>query len=61
MPSNAGVVGLVFALASLLPWSVFAVLAGRRLLVLARTAGDPAGTAGGPSRPGDDAGPAPSR
>jgi len=61
VPSNLGVVGLVFALASLLPWSVFAVLAGRRLLALARTAADPAGTAGGPFRPGDDAGPAPSR
>ncbi|MDJ1372404.1 DUF4386 family protein [Gulosibacter molinativorax] len=31
VPSNFGTVGLVFALASLLPWSVFAVLVARRL------------------------------
>jgi hypothetical protein len=36
VPSNAGVVGLVFALASLLPWSVFAVLVWRRLRQLVR-------------------------
>lgn len=31
VPSNAGTVALVFALASLLPWAVFAVLVARRL------------------------------
>lgn len=31
VPSNAGVVGLAFALASLVPWSVFSVLVWRRL------------------------------
>ncbi|MEB8324530.1 hypothetical protein NGF75_00825 [Dietzia kunjamensis] len=36
VPSNAGTVGLAFALASLLPWSVFAVLSSRRLLALCR-------------------------
>ncbi|MGC0142581.1 DUF4386 family protein [Pseudactinotalea sp. Z1732] len=35
VPSNFGTVGLVFALASLVPWSVFAVLVARRLLQLA--------------------------
>ena len=35
VPSNVGTVGLVLALASLLPWSVFAVLVARRLLELA--------------------------
>lgn len=35
VPSNFGVVGLVFALASLVPWAVFAVLVARRLLRLA--------------------------
>ena len=34
VPSSFGTVGLVFALASLLPWSVFAVLVARRLLLL---------------------------
>lgn len=34
VPSNFGMAGLVFALASLVPWSVFAVLAARRLLEL---------------------------
>lgn len=34
VPSNFGTVGLVFALASLLPWSVFAILVARRLLAL---------------------------
>lgn len=44
VPSNFGTVGLVFALASLLPWAVFAVLAGARLLRLTAGAGnDPAG------------------
>jgi hypothetical protein len=36
VPSNIGTVGLAFALASLLPWSVFAVLTARRLLALCR-------------------------
>lgn len=36
VPSNVGTVGLAFALASLLPWSVFAVLSARRLLALCR-------------------------
>ncbi|MCK6209663.1 hypothetical protein KZX45_03775 [Georgenia sp. EYE_87] len=35
VPSNVGVVGLVFALASLVPWAVFAVLVARRLLRIA--------------------------
>jgi hypothetical protein len=43
VPSNIGTVGLVFALASLLPWSVFAVLAARRLLALCRTTSPPEG------------------
>jgi len=38
VPSNFGPVGLAFALVSLVPWSVFAVLVGRRLLHLARLA-----------------------
>lgn len=36
VPSNFGTVGLVFAMASLVPWAVFAVLVARRLLELAR-------------------------
>ena len=51
VPSNFGTVGLVFALASLLPWSVFAVLVWRRLLRLAGPAvrvGEPVRV--GPSR-----------
>lgn len=35
IPSTAGPIGVVFALASLLPWVVFAFLVGRRLLRLA--------------------------
>ncbi len=35
VPSPFGTVGMVFAIASLLPWSVFCVLAGRRLVGLA--------------------------
>lgn len=42
VPSNFGVVGLVFAMASLAPWSVFAVLVWRRLLALVGS--EPAGT-----------------
>jgi hypothetical protein len=34
VPSTAGTVGLVFALASLVPWAVFSVLVARRLLQL---------------------------
>lgn len=34
VPSNLGAVGLTFALASLVPWVVFAVLVARRLLTL---------------------------
>ena len=34
VPSNFGTAGLVFSLASLLPWAVFAILTGRRLLSL---------------------------
>jgi hypothetical protein len=36
VPSTAGSVGMVFALGSLLPWVVFAALAGFRLLRLVR-------------------------
>lgn len=36
VPSNVGTVGLAFALASLVPWAVFAVLGARRLLALCR-------------------------
>lgn len=36
VPSPFGTVGLVFSLASLVPWSVLCVLAGRRLLTIAR-------------------------
>lgn len=43
VPSNVDTVGLVFALASLLPWSVFAVLSARRLLALCRGATPPEG------------------
>lgn len=40
VPSNFGTVGLVFALASLIPWAVFAVLVARRLLSLSAEAPD---------------------
>ncbi len=36
VPATFGTAGLVVALVSLVPWSVFAILAGRRLLRLAR-------------------------
>ncbi len=39
VPATFGQVGLVLALVSLAPWSVFTVLVGRRLLHLARSAG----------------------
>lgn len=38
VPSPFGIVGMAFAIASLIPWSVFCILAGRRLLVLASEA-----------------------
>ncbi|MDN5797113.1 MAG: hypothetical protein L0H79_15335 [Intrasporangium sp.] len=38
VPSNFGTAGLVFSLASLLPWAVFAILGGRRLLALVAAA-----------------------
>lgn len=38
VPSNFGTVGLVYALASLVPWAVFAVLVARRLPRLAAAA-----------------------
>ncbi len=43
VPANFGPVGMAFAVASLAPWSVFALLVWRRLLFLARPA-KPAGT-----------------
>lgn len=42
VPSSAGAVGMVFALASLAPWAVFSVLVARRLL---RMGGDDGGDA----------------
>ena len=44
VPANFGQVGLAFAVLSLVPWSVFALLVGRRLLQLARPAVAPAAT-----------------
>ncbi len=38
IPANFGQVGLMFAVVSLVPWSVFSILVWRRLLHLARTA-----------------------
>ena len=35
VPSNLGTVGVVFAMASFVPWAVFAVLVARRLFALA--------------------------
>jgi hypothetical protein len=40
VPSNFGTVGLAFALASLVPWSVFAVLVALRLFRLAHAGGE---------------------
>lgn len=37
VPSPFGIVGMVFAVASLVPWSVFCVVVGLRPLRLART------------------------
>lgn len=47
VPSNVGTVGVVLAVASLVPWSVFAVLVGRRLLRLVHLAGAAAAPAPG--------------
>jgi Domain of unknown function (DUF4386) len=47
VPSNFGKVGLVFALASLVPWAVFAVLVARRLFALAAAARSPDEVKGG--------------
>ena len=38
VPSNFGTVGLIFAMASLVPWAVFAVLVARRLFTLVGSA-----------------------
>ncbi len=46
VPANFGQVGLVIAVLSLVPWSVFAILVWRRLLHLARPAEPAAATAG---------------
>jgi hypothetical protein len=40
VPSNFGTVGLAFALASLVPWSIFAVLVALRLFRLAHAGGE---------------------
>jgi hypothetical protein len=40
VPSTAGTPGMIFALASLVPWMVFCVLAALRLFRLARDASD---------------------
>lgn len=50
VPSNFGTVGLVFSLASLPPWAVFAILTGVRLFRLA--APDKASEVHRPNRPG---------
>ena len=47
VPSNFGTVGLVFALASLVPWAVFALLVARRLFALAAPARSPDHAKGG--------------
>jgi len=47
VPSNFGTVGLLFALASLVPWAVFALLVARRLLALAAAARSPDDANGG--------------
>jgi Domain of unknown function (DUF4386) len=47
VPSNFGAVGLVFALASLVPWAVFALLVARRLFTLAAALGSPDHAKGG--------------
>ncbi|MGA8211225.1 MAG: DUF4386 family protein [Nocardioidaceae bacterium] len=50
VPTNFGAVGMAFAMASLVPFSVFAALAGRRLLQLASQAKPAAATAPVPMR-----------
>jgi hypothetical protein len=35
IPSTAGAVGLIFSLVSLIPWIVFSILVGRRMLIMA--------------------------
>jgi hypothetical protein len=37
IPSTAGVIGMIFAFASLIPWALFSVLVARRLFQLAQT------------------------
>jgi hypothetical protein len=49
VPSNFGTVGLLFALASLVPWAVFALLVARRLFGLAAAAPSPDDAKGGHS------------
>lgn len=46
VPSNFGLVGLLFALVSLAPWSVFAVLVWRRLRLLAGDEPEPPDVSG---------------
>ena len=36
IPSTAGTIGLVFSLISLIPWIVFSILVGRKLLIMAK-------------------------
>jgi hypothetical protein len=36
IPSTAGNIGLVFSLISLIPWIVFSVIVGRKLLIMSR-------------------------
>ncbi len=50
VPTNFGTVGMVFAIASLVPFSVFAVLVGKRLLELASPGKPAAATEGSPDR-----------
>jgi hypothetical protein len=38
VPSSAGMIGLYFALASLIPWAIWLVLVGQRLLLFGRSA-----------------------
>lgn len=53
VPTNFGTVGMVFAIASLVPFSVFAALSGKRLLELASPATPTAATEGSPERGAD--------
>lgn len=36
IPSTAGTIGMIFALASLVPWALFSVLVARRLFQFGR-------------------------